>query len=57
MNSVYFPLPDCHKLRDKIIKKFISFRLKSMSQYNCTKAVNKEYLHASKSIAMHLTIN
>lgn len=53
MQKIFFSLPECHKLREKIIKKYVSFRIKSMCGVNTT-GVNPEFMQASKSIAMHL---
>ena len=56
MRKINFLLPECHKLHEKIIKKFVSFRIKSMCGVNTT-GINPEFMQASKSMAMHLTIN
>lgn len=50
MSSLSVDMPDCHKLRSKIIKRFVMFRLKIYSKKygNSTKQL------ASKTIAGHL---
>lgn len=53
-NQSTFSLPACHNLKEKIIKRFIAFKLK-----NCSQAItpcNKNAIRASKSMVMHAYI-
>lgn len=49
-SDITFSLPGCHKLKDKIILRYVAFRLKISSK---TLPVNKSVRYASKSMAMH----
>lgn len=51
--SIYYVLPTCHKLKEKIMDRFVKFRLKKMSM---TYIIDRQSACASKSISMHALI-
>lgn len=52
--DLYYDIPPCHSLKEKIIERFFNFKLKKMS--NLSVLTEKNYTYASKSIAMHTNI-
>lgn len=50
-NEIAFSLPTCHNLKEKIIRRYISFRLKISSR--ALPSSNQNGIRASKSMVMH----
>ena len=50
--EIGFSLPECHNLKEKIIARFYSFRVKSCSAKSSRP--KKNFSYASKSVAMHV---
>ena len=51
-DTILYFLPDCHKLKTKIIRRFVTFRLKIHEKKTDENSNNVTY--ASKTMAMHI---